>query len=62
MKEDSIEVRALSLGEMYEFKVVAVDGDYMTESDPQEVETYGIGKWLIQYGYLWPEIPVFRKF
>ncbi|XP_044742143.1 neuroglian [Chrysoperla carnea] len=48
MKEDYIEVRGLSLGELYEFKVVAVDGDYMTESDPQDVDTYGIEGPIIQ--------------
>ena len=31
-------------GEVYEFKVVAVDGEFMTESEAEEIETYSVGK------------------
>lgn len=44
LEEDFTIVRGLNPGEIYEFKVVAVDGDYMTESESEEVETYSIGK------------------
>lgn len=43
LDEDFTIVRALKPGETYEFKVVAVDGDYMSESEPQEIDTYTIG-------------------
>lgn len=43
LDEDNIIIRGLLPGEIYEFKVVSVDGDYMTESDPEEVETYSVG-------------------
>lgn len=43
MQEDHLVVRALEADQNYEFAVVAVDGDYLTESSVQEVETYGIG-------------------
>ncbi|XP_018915521.1 neuroglian isoform X2 [Bemisia tabaci] len=38
LSEDYIIVRGLKPGEIYEFKVVAVDGEYMTESHAKEVE------------------------
>lgn len=44
MQEDYIVVRALEPDSNYEFAAVAVDGDYLTESSIQEVDTYGIGK------------------
>lgn len=31
-------------GEMYEFSVVAVDGDYMAESEVEEVEISSVGE------------------
>lgn len=42
--EDYIVVRALNPGEIYEFKVVSVDGEYLTESAAEEVATYVTGK------------------
>ncbi|XP_063242824.1 neuroglian isoform X3 [Bacillus rossius redtenbacheri] len=42
MIEDFIIVRGLMQGEIYDFRVVAVDGDKMTESEPEEVETYSV--------------------
>lgn len=44
MQDDYLIVRALEADSNYEFVVVAVDGDYLTESSAQEVDTYGIGK------------------
>nr|CAD7598606.1 unnamed protein product [Timema genevievae] len=41
--EDFTEIRGLMPGEVYEFIVVAVDGDQMTESEPEEVETHSVG-------------------
>lgn len=43
LEEDYIIVRGLLPGEVYEFKVVAVDGEFMTESETEEVETYSVG-------------------
>lgn len=43
LEEDNIIIRGLTPGEIYEFKVIAVDGDFMSESDPEEVETYSVG-------------------
>ncbi|XP_020282519.1 neuroglian isoform X2 [Pseudomyrmex gracilis] len=40
---DTIEIRGLQSGEVYVMSVVAVDGDYMTESASQEVETSSEG-------------------
>ncbi|XP_044586192.1 neuroglian isoform X1 [Cotesia glomerata] len=34
-----LEIRGLLSGEIYVVSIVAVDGDYLTESDPQEIET-----------------------
>lgn len=48
MSEDWLIVPDLSPDEQYEFIVVAVDGDYRIESDPQEVDTYGIEGPIIQ--------------
>lgn len=44
LEEDYIIVRGLQPGELYEFKVVAVDGEYMAESATREVETFGVGE------------------
>ncbi|KAK7793446.1 hypothetical protein R5R35_010061 [Gryllus longicercus] len=41
--EDFIVVRGLKPGEIYEFQVVAVDGEYLTPSETEEVETHGDG-------------------
>ncbi|KAG7203224.1 hypothetical protein KM043_010327 [Ampulex compressa] len=38
-QSNTIEVRGLQSGEVYVMSIVAVDGDYMTESESQEVET-----------------------
>lgn len=38
-----MQVRGLQSGEVYVMSVVAVDGDYMTESASQEVETSSEG-------------------
>lgn len=38
-----LQVRGLQSGEVYVMTVVAVDGDYFRESDPQEVETSSEG-------------------
>lgn len=45
MQEDHLVVRALEPDTNYEFAVVSVDGDYLTESGTQEVDTYGIGNY-----------------
>jgi hypothetical protein len=44
MNEDYIIVRGLMPGEMYEFSVVAVDGEHMTESEVEEVEISNVGE------------------
>lgn len=44
LDNDYIDVRGLDPDAQYEFKVVAVDGHFMTESETQIVSTYGIGK------------------
>ena len=44
MNEDFIVVRGLMPGEIYEFVVVAVDGELMTESEIEEVEISSMGK------------------
>ena len=44
MVEDFITIKGLKPGETYEFIVVAVDGEYMAESEPQDIETYSLGK------------------
>jgi hypothetical protein len=44
MNEDYIIVRGLIPGEMYEFSVVAVDGEHMTESEVEEVEISSMGE------------------
>lgn len=38
-----MQIRGLQSGEVYVMSVVAVDGDYMSESLPQEVETSSEG-------------------
>lgn len=38
-----MQIRGLQSGEVYVMSVVAVDGDYMSESPPQEVETSSEG-------------------
>ncbi|XP_059480515.1 neuroglian isoform X2 [Neocloeon triangulifer] len=43
LEEDYIIVRGLKPGETYEMQVVAVDGDHISESKIQEVETYSDG-------------------
>jgi hypothetical protein len=43
-----IDVRGLDPDAQYEFKVVAVDGEYMTESESKIVSTYGIDGPLIR--------------
>ncbi|XP_026465687.1 neuroglian isoform X3 [Ctenocephalides felis] len=48
LDDDTLIVRGLTPSEMYEFKVVAVDGDYLTESPVQEVDTYGVEGPIIQ--------------
>lgn len=49
--EDFIDVRALIPNEVYEFKIVAVDGQFSTESEVKEVETYGVGKYQTNFHY-----------
>lgn len=44
--EDFIIVRGLQPNQIYEFKAVAVDGEYMTESAAQDVDTYNIGNFI----------------
>ncbi|XP_012258678.2 neuroglian isoform X2 [Athalia rosae] len=39
--EDSTEVRGLTRGEVYVMSIVSVDGEHLTESLPQEVDTSG---------------------
>lgn len=46
MQEDFIVVRALEPEAVYEFVAVAVDGEYNTESHTQDVDTYGVGKFI----------------
>ncbi|KAF4518843.1 hypothetical protein B566_EDAN006694 [Ephemera danica] len=48
LEEDFIIVRGLKPGETYDMQVVAVDGEYMTASDAEEVETYTVTG---QYNY-----------
>ncbi|XP_014473407.1 PREDICTED: neuroglian isoform X2 [Dinoponera quadriceps] len=40
---NTIEIRGLQSGELYTMSVVAVDGEYLTESPPQDVETSSEG-------------------
>jgi hypothetical protein len=47
MNEDYIIVRGLMPGEMYEFSVVAVDGEHMTESEVEEVEISNMGEFTL---------------
>jgi hypothetical protein len=47
MIEDHIIVRGLMPGEMYEFSVVAVDGEHMTESEVEEVEISNMGEFML---------------
>lgn len=48
MVEDFITIKGLKPGETYEFIVVAVDGEYMAESEPQDIETYSLDGPIIQ--------------
>lgn len=48
MVEDFTTIKGLKPGETYEFRVVAVDGEYMTESEPQDIETYSVDGPIIQ--------------
>lgn len=40
---DSITVKGLEFGTLYEMRVVAVDGRFETPSRPEEIETGGLG-------------------
>ncbi|XP_057339173.1 neuroglian isoform X3 [Microplitis mediator] len=40
---DDLEIRGLLSSEVYVVSIVAVDGDYLTESEPQEIETSSEG-------------------
>lgn len=42
---DRTTIRSLEPDQNYEFRVVSVDGDYLTESGTQDVDTYGVGEW-----------------
>lgn len=42
-QNEELEIRGLLSGEVYTMSVVAVDGDYVTESEPQDVETSSEG-------------------
>jgi len=42
-----IDVKGLKPGELYEFVVVAVDGNTMKESDIAEIEASSTGKFLM---------------
>lgn len=42
--EDYIILRGLRPGEIYEVKVVAVDGEFTTESHSEDVETFSVGE------------------
>lgn len=44
LDDDFAIVENLTPSELYEFKVVSVDGDYATESDAQDVPTVKYGK------------------
>ena len=48
MNEDWLVVPGLEPGEVFEFVVVAVDGKNKVESEPQEVDTYGLEGPIIQ--------------
>ncbi|XP_039276536.1 neuroglian isoform X2 [Nilaparvata lugens] len=48
LDEDYTIIRSLKPGETYEFRVVAVDGEYMTESEPEEIDTYTVDGPIIQ--------------
>lgn len=43
MDEDYTIVRGLQPSETYEFKVVSVDGDFIAESDAEEMEMHSVG-------------------
>lgn len=43
LDQDYLEVHGLQPDTMYEFRVVSVDGDHITESQSLEVDTYGTG-------------------
>jgi hypothetical protein len=47
MNEDYIIVRGLMPGEIYEFSVVAVDGELMAESEVEEVEITSMGEFML---------------
>jgi hypothetical protein len=49
MEEDYIVVRGLKPGESYEMQVVAADGNHLSESKTQEVETYSDGNSSFPY-------------
>jgi len=46
LDKNFIDVKGLKAGELYEFIVVAVDGDTMKESDVVEIEASSTGKFL----------------
>ena len=44
MNDDNLIIRGLQPDTNYEFRVVAVDGEFQEPSASQDVDTYGIGK------------------
>jgi len=46
LEDDEIDVKGLKPGELYEFVVVAVDGDTMRESDIVEIEASSTGNFF----------------
>ncbi|XP_014258139.1 neuroglian isoform X2 [Cimex lectularius] len=48
MDEDYVIIRGLQPSETYDFRVVSVDGEYVAESDAEEVEMYSVEGPIIQ--------------
>lgn len=53
INEDYVSVRGLQPDKVYEFIVGSVDGNYTSESDMKEVETYASGKNLFARMFLY---------
>lgn len=48
LEDDFVIIRGLDPDENYEFVIASVDGEYLTESQVQDVQTVGIGEWEIE--------------
>ncbi|CAB0018081.1 unnamed protein product [Nesidiocoris tenuis] len=49
MDTDYVIVKGLEPSQVYEFQVASVDGEFVTESAPQEVQMYSVGKGSLQF-------------